>query len=272
MIRVTRLENGGGEVKAELIRQPAIYLDQDSLADIARTATRRRRFLDIWANKGELLFSWANALELSGPQGDTVRYIRELLEALGPYWIPLELNPWKVARKENGEERSGGTSCVSESFLRSYFDKLHYDVTNLGKVVDLIQDDRENVRAEVQQWKTVADGMVEAFRSEFLRDSTSLDRSLPTIPYDPARPTTFMLRELERLVTREARQITWMPNDGMDFMHASIAGGWADFLLLDKGWKRRVLAVARRRTYPWVFYRYELDAFLDEFERCVVAR
>lgn len=272
MIRVSRLENGCADVEAELVRQPAIYLDQDSLADIARTEQRRRRFLDIWTEKGELLFSWANAFDLSGPQGDTARYIRELLEALGPHWIPLEVNPWKVVRKENGVEPSSGTACVSESFLSSYFLELRDDVTNLGRVVDLIQNDRENTLAQVQELKTAADRMVQAFRSEFLRDSTSLDRKLPAIPYDPARSTTFMLRELERLVTRKARAFTWMPNDGMDFMHASVAGGSADFLLLDQHWKRRVLAVAPPKAYPWVFYRYELDTFLDAFERCVVAR
>lgn len=271
MIRVSRLQDGGAEVEAELVRQPAVYLDQDSLADIARTAQRRKRFLDIWATKGELLFSWANAFDLSGPQGDTARYIRELLEALGPHWIPLESNPWKVVRKENGEEPSSGSACVSESFLQSYFLELRDDVTNLGRVVDLIQNDRGNTRTQVQELKTAANQMVAAFRTEFLCDPTSMDRKLPAIPRDPAHPTTFMLRALERLVTSEARQYVWTPNDGMDFMHASVAGGSADFLLLDQHWKRRVLAVAPPKAYPWVYYRYELDAFLEAFERCIVA-
>ena len=56
--------DGGADVEAELVRQPAIYLDQDSLTDIARTEQRRRRFLDAWTRKGELLFSWANVFDL----------------------------------------------------------------------------------------------------------------------------------------------------------------------------------------------------------------
>ena len=270
MIRLT-FETGGVQVEAKLVRQPSVYLDHDSLTDIARTDHRRRRFLDIWRGKGELLFSYANALDISGPQGDTARYIGDLLEAIGPYWIPLELNPWKVAMKENGEDPSSGTPCVSESFLRGYFLDLRDDVTNLGRVVDLIQKDRDDARADVQRLKTHAAEMVTKFQSDYRSDPASLDHLLPAIPYDPARPTTFLLRQLERLVARE-KDRTWTANDGVDFMHASVAGSCADFLLLDKAWKSRVLSVAPPKAYNWLYYRYELDAFLDAFENCTVGR
>lgn len=271
MIQVSRDERGGAEVEARLLRQPAIYLDQDSLADLARNESRRKRFMDIWASKGELLFSWTNAFDLSGPEGDTATRIREFLDGLGPHWVPLEFNPWRVVRKEHGQEASSGTPCVSESFIRAYFLELGDDVTKLGPVVDLVQNDRMNTRLQLQEVKTAADSMAQAFRADFVRDASSIDQKLPALPYDPARPTTSLLRDLERLVAREARSYTWMPNDGVDFMHASVAAACADFLLLDKQWKRRVLAVAPSKTYPWVFYRHELDAFLDAFEACTVA-
>src|SRR5262245_6862604 len=121
MIRVQYFPNDGAEVEAALERQPAIYLDHDSLGEIARNASRRRRFLQILERKGELLFSWSNALDISGPQEGSAQAINEFLGAIGPHWIPLEINPWKVVRKESGEEPSSGTPCVSESFLGSYF-------------------------------------------------------------------------------------------------------------------------------------------------------
>jgi hypothetical protein len=64
----------------------------------------------------------------------------------------------------------------------------------------------------------------------------------------------------------------WTFNDGVDFMHASVAATCADFLLLDRQWKRRVMEVAPPKAYQWVFYRNELDEFLDAFEHCVIAR
>jgi hypothetical protein len=39
-------------------------------------------------------------------------------------------------------------------------------------------------------------------------------------------------------VTREAKAFTWMPNDGVDFAHAAVAAVCADFLVLDRQWKR----------------------------------
>jgi hypothetical protein len=271
MIRVHHLSNGGADVETALERQPAIYLDHDSLGEIARNAARRRRFLDIWARKGELLFSWANALDISGPQEGSAEAIKELLEALGPHWVPIENNPWKVVRKESGEEPSSGTPCISESFLSGYFLRLRDEVTNLGRVVDLIQADRATIQQHLTEIKAHAHQMVRAFREQYRRDRASLDRVLPAVPFDPARPAGHMLRALERLVTSQLG-FQWTPNDGIDFTHASVAATCADFLLLDRQWKRRVMEVAPPRTYPWVFYRHELDEFLDVFENCVIRR
>jgi hypothetical protein len=78
-----------GTVEIGIIRPPTIYLDQDSLSDLARTRTRQARFLEIWKNKGELLFSFTNAVDLSRPQGDMADYIRDFLEALArPVLVP----------------------------------------------------------------------------------------------------------------------------------------------------------------------------------------
>jgi len=260
-----RPDDGGAIVEVVLVRQPAIYLDQDSLAHIARTEDVRRRFLDIWSRRGELLFSWANALDLSGPQGRSAELIKSFLQDLGPHWIPLEMNPWKVVRKENGEEPSSGTPCVSESFLQGYFLRLRDEVTNLGRVVDLIHEDLADWRRDIVRLKSHADSMVNGSRDRYRKDRSSLDRDLPALPNDATRPAAYLLRQLERLTARELGY-PWTPNDGIDFLHASVAGSCADFLLLDRQWKRRILAVAPPKTYPWVFYRAELNTFLDAFE------
>lgn len=231
MIHVTPTDDGGATVEAHLARQPAIYLDQDALADLARVEARRRRFLAMFQRKGTLLFSWTNAIDLSGPQHGTARRLRHFLDALGAYWIPLELNPWKVVRKENGEEPFSGTPCVSESFLQHYYPHVHGETLSLAKVVDLIHEDRASAQQQLQRLKDEADQMVQAWRAEYVKDPTCLDHILPPVPFDPARPGTFVLRELERLVTREAKGYTWMPNDGVDFMHAAVSTAYGDFVV-----------------------------------------
>lgn len=63
----------------------------------------------------------------------------------------------------------------------------------------------------------------------------------------------------------------WTPNDGMDFMHATAGGAYTDLLVVDRHWKRRVLAAAQRKDSEWVFYRPELDSFLTAFDELELA-
>ena len=119
------------------------------------------------------------------------------------------------------------------------------------------------------EWEPHAATWLSWPRREGISFPDSFDRVLPALPNDPARPAAYLLRDLERLVTRQLG-FQWTINDGTDFMHASVAAPCADFLLLDRQWKRRVLEVAPPKAYPWVFYRNEIDAFLDAFERCVI--
>ena len=74
------------------------------------------------------------------------------------------------------------------------------------------------------------------------------------------------------MITRQAKSHRWMPNDGMDFLHATVASPCAEFLVLDKHWKRRVMEIAPPKSYKWVYYGNEPDEFLDVFEHCVVGR
>ena len=270
MIRVTSTLDGGVEVEARLERQPSIYLDQDSLLDLATTPARRTRFIETFKRKGTLLFSWTNALDLSGPQGSSAQHIKSFLEELGAHWIPLEINPWKVERKESGAEPSSGTPCVSESFLRAYYPHIHGGLMTLGKVIDLIAQDRDEFVTEIERLKREADRMVVSWRAGYEVNPASLDEFLPSLRYNPEQPVTFILREMARLVTREAKSHKWKPNDGVDFMHAIVSAGYGDFVLLDKHWKARVSKVAPPRSYPWLYYRFELDHFLDAFEKCEV--
>jgi hypothetical protein len=267
MIIVTLSEPDRFRIEAHL-RPPRVYLDQDSLCDIAKTVERKQPFIAAFATRGTLLFSWTSALDVSGPQGRNVSLISDLLSGIGSNWIPLELDPWKVVRKESGIEPSSGVPCVSESFLETYYPYIHGGPLDLSTVVNLMHRNRAHYRREVEEISRYADEMVQSRRRQFLADQTCLDRILPPAGADPKRPAAYMLRSLERLVTREARGFRWTRNDGVDFLHATVASSFADYLLLDKHWKRRVLEVAPARTYKWVYYRAELDEFLEAFEAC----
>jgi len=113
-----------------------VYLDNDSLIELAKgSSTRRRRFVDALQRGGTLLFSWTNAVELSGPEGHSASAVRAFLECVGPNWIPLELNPWKVVKREAAG--LAAQAPVSETFMEAYFQERAYDLSPEGsKVLD----------------------------------------------------------------------------------------------------------------------------------------
>jgi len=91
MIRFVVAEEGR-DIVAET-QGYGVYLDNDSLVDLAkRCEPRRRRFVGALRAKGTLLFSWANAAEIAGPQGDSADAVRAFLDSIGPHWVPLESN------------------------------------------------------------------------------------------------------------------------------------------------------------------------------------
>jgi hypothetical protein len=64
---------------------PAVYLDNFAVKELAKGDTlRRRRFLAAINRGAELLFSVANAAELTGFQDGSFREVRAFLEEIGP--------------------------------------------------------------------------------------------------------------------------------------------------------------------------------------------
>lgn len=73
----------------------AVYLDNDSISNLATGAqSRRERFADALQRGGTLLFSWMNAVELWSSDA-----VRVFLDSIGPAWIPVEMNPWILAQR-----------------------------------------------------------------------------------------------------------------------------------------------------------------------------
>ena len=70
MIRFTTTEDGHPFCEAELKERVGVYLDNDSLIELAKgQESRRQRFIGALRRGGTLLFSFTNAVEVAGPQG-----------------------------------------------------------------------------------------------------------------------------------------------------------------------------------------------------------
>ena len=269
MIRFTS-EKGNPVIVAET-KGFTVYLDNDSLIDLsAGCASRRNRFVDALRAKGTLLFSWANAVEVAGPEGASADAVRTFLDSIGPHWVPLELNPWEVMKKE--EAGLGVEAAVSKSFMQAYFQERAHDLWQgtavldlsadaffrLGTVVDWVHEHRDKIRADAARIDDELRATLEALRVNYERDANSLDQVLPPRQFDERFPATFVLVHLKRLLIREARAYQFKSHDGLDLCRAALAAAYGSLITLDKQWKRRVQALPEANKLARTYYRPEI--------------
>ena len=285
MIKVT-VENGSVLCVAELNGRFGVYLDTDSLIDLAKgSECRRQRFLRALREGGDLLFSLTNALEIAGTAGDTAAAIRNFLDGVGPHWTPLELNPWKVVRRE-----AAGISdqaAVSETFMEAYFRERTYDLSpegrtvlnlsadsffRLGSVLDWVQEHRDDIRRNAVEIDRMFCSLLKQLRDDYDKNPSALAREAPSLPFDHRRPATFVLTQLLRMLVLQAKAFQCKKNDGLDFCHAVLASAYGSLITLDKHWKRRVENLPWQGHRPKVYYRPQVDELVDELEAVTALR
>lgn len=277
MIRF-RSEHGNVEVVAET-KGYGIYLDNDSLIELAKgDASRQKRFVDALQAKGTLLFSWANAIEVAGPQGRSAKAVRAFLDSIGPHWIPLELNPWEVMKREKAG--LGPNAPVSTKFMEAYFQQRLYDMAQskkvldltpetffqLGAVVDWVHEYRNKICAAAAKIDNKLRALLEKRRADYEKNPASLDKFLPPCQFDKRFPATFVLVHLQRTLIKEAKRYHFKLHDGLDLCHAAIAAAYGSLIALDKQWKRRVEALPASNRLARAYYRREIDQLIVTLE------
>lgn len=276
MIRFTT-ENGEVVVVAET-EGYGIYLDNDSLMDLAKgNATRQKRFVTALQAKATLLFSLANVIEVAGPTY-SARTVRDFLNSIGPHWVPLELNPWKVAKREAAG--LGNQAVVSPSFMQWYHERRADDLSQgnrvldlshetffrLGTVVNWMQECRDEILADATQIDDEVRRTITTFRSQYEKDAIWLDQILPPRQFDERAPATFVLVHLQRLLIKEAKAYQFKKGDGLDLCHAVVAAAYGSLITLDKQWRRRVQALPEAEKLARTYYRPEIDKLIATME------
>lgn len=279
MIRFTS-EDGKPVIVAET-KGCGVYLDNDSLIDLAKGSTsRRQEFVHALQRKGTLLFSWANAVELAGPQGASADAARAFLDSVGPHWIPLELDPWTVVEREKaGLTAQAAVSC---KFMEAYFQERTSPLPQagsevldlspgtffrLGVVLDWVQENRDCIRQKAVQIDGALQERLKKLRADYKGDPKSLDQLLPPCQFDEHRPATFVLAHLQRVLVGEAKSFQFKQHDGLDFCHAVLAAAYGSLVTLDKQWKRRVEELPRPHHLARTYYRPELDQLVETLKR-----
>ncbi|MFQ5911102.1 MAG: hypothetical protein ACE5IJ_10350, partial [Thermoplasmata archaeon] len=226
MIRFT-VNNDRITCITELRDRVGVYLDNDSLFELSeRDRTRQDRFIAAVERRATVLFSFTNAAELSGPQGESAKAVWAFLDRLGPRWVPLHMNPWTVVRRE--QQGLGPSAPISEEFIEAYVRERMYDLSPKGTtVLDPSADkffrlsavakwafkDRKHIRSQAKAIDQALKQRISDERAVYDANPHSLDQSFPAIPFDDRQPATFVLFHLLRKLIQEAKAFHFKPHD-----------------------------------------------------------
>ena len=174
----------------------AVYLDNWAIIELANGDPKRReRFVTALKSCGSLLFSFTNSIELGEAEGEPAKRVRAFLDEIGAHWIPLELNPWTVAKREPAGQ-TDPTPCISMVFIEAFFKNRLYELSPEGsKVVDLsaehffkmssamkwANDQKEGTRASAKEIDDTLINRVAADYIEDKKDPSILDKTTPPV-------------------------------------------------------------------------------------------
>jgi hypothetical protein len=136
-----------------------VYLDVFAVKELAKgDPVRRKRFVAALDRGVEVLFSVANAAELSGPQGASFEKMKAFLDEIGPRWFPVEWDPQIVISRE-GEGKDPTTCSFDERLLKTFTASrinrspktqvldLSADFFRLGSFMEWLAPQRDDIAA-----------------------------------------------------------------------------------------------------------------------------
>jgi hypothetical protein len=264
----------------------AVYLDNFSLIRLAKhNSSRRQRFIAALQKGADLMFSITNAVELMGPQGDSLDAVRMFLNDVGSHWFPVELNPFEVTERELHGARHD-QSCIATEFMKQYFAARTLGYTQgsgriidlsehffcLGAVLDWLTPQRVSILARTSDLDEALIKKINEHRSKHEGDHSWLDRAFPALPFREDKPATFTYVNLIRTLILEAKSHRLKKGDGCDFCHAVIASAFASVATLDKHWKRRIEGLPKPNKLARIYYEPQLDKMIDDIEAVLKSR
>jgi hypothetical protein len=279
LLRATTSESAPLEIEAT-VKGVAVYLDTHSYIQLERNALLRHRFIATTRRGADVLFSLANAIELTGTQGESIDSMKKFLDELGEHWFPLEMNPEIVIKREQ-DGKTPPESCVAEEFLRRYIMIRRADSPE-KKLLDLsgnffrlslllegwVEPHRNSIRSGIQRRDARMIAFINDCRQMYRRDLKWLDENLPESQFDPSYPATFVYFNLIRQLVLN-RGDNLKRGDGIDFCHAVIGAAFSSVMTLDKRWKRRIETLPQPNGVARIYSPDELGLLIEHIEVAV---
>lgn len=110
------MEQKGDHLEAVVWSEaPTIYMDTWALDLFSKDQALRDRFLELFKDRGTLLISVMLAMEIGANVAAERPELQLFLDAVGPHWVPLTIDPFAVVA---AQEQPGSThGCVSAGFM-----------------------------------------------------------------------------------------------------------------------------------------------------------
>ena len=248
------------------VRPPRIYLDTCAFVDLAEKEVYGAPFVKSFTEKGTLMFSMANLLEISEFKGRSLKTARSFLDEIAENWVTLDVNPRRVMEKERQRQRESAP-CFNEDFLRGLYPHIHGGPLSLGKIMELIQEEgvANTIRESCDQLKIDIKDDVCSERGRWNKNPKIIEKEYPIYSFDSAYPAHHVYNRLMRLIFKENFKFT--EKDAVDLLHTTVPLAYSDLLILDRHWAD--LAQQKLGDFPnkpRVYRVSRIEAFLEDFE------
>jgi hypothetical protein len=259
---LTRLPNGGLEIA---VRAPLIYLDHWAIREISSAPARRDHFLETFRTRGTLMFSVVNILEMARNSGDSYVRIRDLLDAVEPYWLLSDPDPKTVQDRENRGLLPPESFLVPLSLFGEVFKNLPEGTLRLGSALDALHDGEFRERAGTLLAPPSGTELRRSIQRARKRRSRGEAMAEPEFPKGSPM---WISQSLIRFLVADNKKI--VENDIVDLLHAAVPLRYAVILLLDKAWVN--FATKLKLPDTQVFARPQLDEALEAIRSVDITR
>ena len=263
------IRDGHVHIEVDCRRRPAIYLDQFALHHFASREAPNTRFLEAFKTRGELLFSAGNTLEIATTDGLNALQVVGFLHRIGPHWVPIESDPFKVTIEMAG--RSHGPHPILDGDLLNFVYELSPgppDTLTLGGAMLAFHgypEEKAFYRETMRKAKQRVADKVAEMRAAYRADpAAAADRY--TVIQDRGKVMHIASAVMRAIAIDEAKSYAWSLNDATDLLHAMVPIAVADAVFLDKAWKNRLARLDLPMRLPRIYYGPQADEFLDWLE------
>jgi hypothetical protein len=239
-----------------------------------KTLRARARFLAALKTKGTVLFPLMNVVEIASDQEPArAAEIRQFLAEMGPYWMPVTIDPLRILDAEETGQRpaDGFAPCVSSAFLTDEIFMARAEVSaTLAHVVDPTRGQPgDDLRTGTELDTGRLQGNIQEWRDERTKEKATIEKDLnkkyPKKKFDAAKPMRFIYHGLARLTITEG--FTLDDNHMRDLYHLCCAVRSADMVTLDGHWAEQVKKLKVPPDFVKVYTEETLDQLLDDFEK-----